>query len=113
MLLTQLSWLIEMLNAGVRRFLRDTGARVPLVCGPMYPGSNPELVAAVSDAGGFGAQLELHVGRDEHLEVTRFLADFYLGHSEPGESVVGEEDDCPFDILVIEILVVDLDVRAK
>ncbi|MEM7435883.1 MAG: nitronate monooxygenase, partial [Myxococcota bacterium] len=27
---------------------------VPVVCGPMYPGSNPELVAAVSAAGGLG-----------------------------------------------------------
>ena len=27
---------------------------VPLVCGPMYPCSNPELVAAVSEAGGLG-----------------------------------------------------------
>ena len=27
---------------------------MPVVCGPMYPGSNPELVAAVSEAGGFG-----------------------------------------------------------
>ncbi len=35
-------------------FLKDTGATVPVVCGPMYPGSNPELVAAVSEAGGFG-----------------------------------------------------------
>ena len=40
--------------AASRRFLADTGARFPVVCGPMYPGSNPELVAAVSDAGGFG-----------------------------------------------------------
>lgn len=37
-----------------QQFLQDTGATVPVVCGPMYPGSNPELVAAVSDAGGFG-----------------------------------------------------------
>lgn len=35
-------------------FLRATGARVPLICGPMYPCSNPELVAAVSEAGGIG-----------------------------------------------------------
>jgi nitronate monooxygenase len=35
-------------------FTRHTGARVPLICGPMYPCSNPELVAAVSDAGGLG-----------------------------------------------------------
>ncbi|MEM6803828.1 MAG: hypothetical protein AAF696_20655 [Bacteroidota bacterium] len=37
-----------------QQFLTDTGAITPIVCGPMYPGSNPELIAAVSDAGGFG-----------------------------------------------------------
>ena len=37
-----------------QQFLKDTGATIPIVCGPMYPGSNPELVAATSDAGGFG-----------------------------------------------------------
>ncbi len=36
------------------QFLRDTKVRVPLICGPMYPGSNPELIAAVSEAGGLG-----------------------------------------------------------
>ena len=33
---------------------RDAGIEVPLICGPMYPCSNPELVAAVSEAGGLG-----------------------------------------------------------
>lgn len=33
---------------------RHTGVEVPLICGPMYPCSNPELVAAVSEAGGLG-----------------------------------------------------------
>ena len=33
---------------------RDTGARYPIICGAMYPCSNPELVAAVSEAGGIG-----------------------------------------------------------
>ncbi|HIB09082.1 MAG TPA: nitronate monooxygenase, partial [Gemmatimonadetes bacterium] len=28
--------------------------QVPLICGPMYPCSNPELVAAASDAGAIG-----------------------------------------------------------
>jgi nitronate monooxygenase len=32
----------------------DAGIEVPLVCGAMYPCSNPELVAAVSEAGGIG-----------------------------------------------------------
>ncbi len=31
-----------------------TGIEIPLICGPMYPCSNPELVAAVSEAGGIG-----------------------------------------------------------
>jgi nitronate monooxygenase len=35
-------------------FTKQTGVAVPLICGPMYPCSNPELVAAVSDAGGLG-----------------------------------------------------------
>ena len=33
---------------------RDAGIDVPLICGAMYPCSNPELVAAVSEAGGIG-----------------------------------------------------------
>ena len=33
---------------------RDAGIEVPLICGAMYPCSNPELVAGVSDAGGIG-----------------------------------------------------------
>ena len=33
---------------------RHAGIEVPLICGAMYPCSNPELVAAASDAGGLG-----------------------------------------------------------
>jgi nitronate monooxygenase len=33
---------------------QHAGIAVPLVCGAMYPCSNPELVAAVSEAGGLG-----------------------------------------------------------
>lgn len=33
---------------------RDANVDVPLICGPMYPCSNPELVGAVSAAGGLG-----------------------------------------------------------
>lgn len=35
-------------------FTTHAGVAVPLICGPMYPCSNPELVAAVSRAGGLG-----------------------------------------------------------
>jgi nitronate monooxygenase len=35
-------------------FLAQAGIEVPLICGAMYPCSNPELVAAVSEAGGIG-----------------------------------------------------------
>ena len=36
------------------QFLTHSGARVPLICGAMYPCSNPELVAAASEAGAMG-----------------------------------------------------------
>ena len=35
-------------------FTRHAGVDVPLICGAMYPCSNPELVAAVSEAGAIG-----------------------------------------------------------
>lgn len=35
-------------------FTRHAGVEVPLICGPMYPCSNPELVAAASAAGALG-----------------------------------------------------------
>jgi len=36
------------------RLTRDAGIRIPLICGAMYPCSNPELVGAASHAGGIG-----------------------------------------------------------
>lgn len=41
-------------NALITEFSKQVGIDVPLICGPMYPCSNPELVAAVSAAGGIG-----------------------------------------------------------
>ena len=41
------------MNSGTP-FTQHAGISVPLICGAMYPCSNPELVAAVSDAGGIG-----------------------------------------------------------
>jgi nitronate monooxygenase len=35
-------------------FTRQVGIQVPIICGAMYPCTNPELVAAVSDAGAIG-----------------------------------------------------------
>lgn len=35
-------------------FTKHIGIKYPIICGPMYPCSNPELIAAVSEAGGIG-----------------------------------------------------------
>lgn len=35
-------------------FTKQVGIEVPLICGAMYPCSNPELVAAASEGGGIG-----------------------------------------------------------
>jgi nitronate monooxygenase len=36
------------------KLTEQAGIEVPIICGPMFPCSNPELVAAVSEAGGLG-----------------------------------------------------------
>jgi nitronate monooxygenase len=41
-------------TASKASFTQHTGIEVPIICGPMYPCSNPELVAAASEAGGIG-----------------------------------------------------------
>ena len=43
-----------MTSATTQQFLDDTGVETPVVCGPMFPGSNAELIAAVSEGGGLG-----------------------------------------------------------
>jgi len=35
-------------------FIKSLGIEIPVICGAMYPCSNPELVAAVSESGGIG-----------------------------------------------------------
>jgi nitronate monooxygenase len=45
---------VEPAGAQSKAFTAQAGIEVPLICGAMYPCSNPELVAAVSAAGGIG-----------------------------------------------------------
>ncbi len=55
---------------------RHAGIEVPLLCGAMYPCSNPELVAAVSAAGGLGIVQPMsmvHVHRRELREGLRAI----------------------------------------
>jgi nitronate monooxygenase len=61
------------------------GITVPVICGAMYPCSNPELVAAVSAAGGIGVVQPLSMiyvyGHDfrEGLRLIRRLTDKPIG----------------------------------
>jgi nitronate monooxygenase len=55
---------------------RQLGIEVPLICGAMYPCSNPELVAAVSEAGGIGVIQPLslvYVHRHEFVEGLKLI----------------------------------------
>lgn len=55
---------------------RQLGIEVPLICGAMYPCSNPELVAAASEAGGIGVLQPLsmvYVHRHEFGEGLRLI----------------------------------------
>ena len=42
------------MTAAQTPFTRQVGIDIPIICGAMYPCTNPELVAAVSDAGAIG-----------------------------------------------------------
>jgi nitronate monooxygenase len=44
----------KILSPASQAFTQQLGIRYPIIGGPMYPCSNPELVAAVSEAGGIG-----------------------------------------------------------
>lgn len=67
------------------KFLRHAGVEVPLIGGPMYPCSNPELVAAVSAAGGLGVLQPISLtyvhGHDfrEGIRYIRSLTDKPIG----------------------------------
>jgi len=43
-----------MINKIETLFTQQVHIQYPIICGPMYPCSNPELIAAVSEAGGIG-----------------------------------------------------------
>lgn len=58
------------------RFTQAVGVEIPLICGPMYPCSNKELVAAVSVAGGLGVVQPLSmvfVYKDDFREGLRWI----------------------------------------
>jgi nitronate monooxygenase len=44
----------QMVTPRATAFTRQVGIDIPIICGAMYPCTNPELVAAVSDAGAIG-----------------------------------------------------------
>jgi len=57
-------------------FTRHAGIEVPLICGAMYPCSNPELIAAVSEAGGIGILQPIsltYVHGHEYREGIRYM----------------------------------------
>lgn len=66
-------------------FTQQVGIEVPLICGAMYPCSNPELVAAASAAGGIGIVQPISMtyvhGHDlrEGLRLIRRLTDKPIG----------------------------------
>ena len=57
-------------------FLQQTGVEIPIICGPMFPCSNPELVAAASEAGAMGVVQPVsltYVNGYEYREGLRYI----------------------------------------
>jgi nitronate monooxygenase len=73
------------LSSPAAQFLEHARITVPVVCGAMYPCSNPELIAAVSAAGGIGIVQPLsmeYVHRHEFragLKLIRSITDKPIG----------------------------------
>ena len=73
------------LPPAAQAFTRTLGIRYPIIGGPMYPCSNPELVAAVSAAGGLGVMQPISLtyvyGHDfrEGIRLMRRLTDRPIG----------------------------------
>lgn len=69
----------------MNQFTRATGIQYPIIGGPMYPCSNPELVAAISEAGALGVIQPLSLTYvhgyefSEGLQYIRSLTDRPLG----------------------------------
>lgn len=71
---------------------RALGIELPLICGPMYPASNPELVAAVSAAGGIGVIQPLALTYVHGYEFAAGLAKIRSLTSKPvGMNVIVEQ----------------------
>ncbi|MCZ6487132.1 MAG: nitronate monooxygenase [Gammaproteobacteria bacterium] len=75
----------QQLPPAAQAFTRTLGIRYPIIGGPMYPCSNPELVAAVSAAGGLGVMQPISLtyvhGHDfrEGIRLMRHLTDRPIG----------------------------------
>ena len=73
------------LSATSKDFCELLGIRYPVIGGPMYPCSNPELTAAVSEAGGIGILQPISLtyvhGHDfrEGIQLMRQLTDQPIG----------------------------------
>lgn len=64
------------MSAKTELLKKQLGIEVPVICGPMYPGSNPELIAAVSEAGGMGVVQPIsmtHIYKHDFREGLRLI----------------------------------------
>ncbi len=73
------------ISSPAQKFIQKLGIQYPVIGGPMYPCSNPELVAAVSAAGGLGVMQPISLtyvhGHDfrEGIRLMRKLTDKPIG----------------------------------
>lgn len=79
----------------MNRFLNDAGVKHPLICGAMFPCSNPELVAAASAAGALGViqpvamEFVHHRKLGDSIEYIRKITDKPLGMNIIVENLTG------------------------
>lgn len=95
-------------------FTKQVGVDYPIICGPMYPSSNPELVAAVSEAGGIGVVQPLSLVYVYGYELRKGLQKIKSLTSKPfGMNIIVEKSSSLYERRMREAVDVALDEGCR
>lgn len=92
------------------RFTKQVGIKYPIICGAMYPCSNPELVAAASEAGGIGIVQPLSLTYVHGYELIAGLKYIRSLTSKPyGMNIIVEQSSSSYEKRMMNVVDVALD----
>ncbi len=95
-------------------FTKQVGIEIPIICGAMYPCSNPELVAAVSEAGGIGIVQPLSLTYVHGYELRQGLRHLKSLTAKPyGMNIIVEQSSQTYEKRMQEVVKVALQENCR